>query len=128
MIVGTNASTATSEDRDLWTVRGLLVRHKLLALGVGAAVVLMLGMILMAVFGSRAGAVSDSTTCTEWGSANQARQIAYGRLYIKEHGPLRGGSRSPASVIAAINNGCVQAYGDDVSDSVTVVQAIKGNF
>jgi hypothetical protein len=31
-------------------------------------------------------------------------------------------------VINAINAGCAQAFGEDVSDSVTVVQAISRNF
>jgi hypothetical protein len=78
--------------------------------------------------GPKAGAVSDSTTCTQWGSANQVQQAAYAKLYVKEHGPLRGGATSPSKVIAAINDGCARAYGDDVSDTATVTQAISGNF
>jgi hypothetical protein len=79
-------------------------------------------------FGAKGGAVSDTTTCTQWGSANQDRQIAYGRLYLREHGPIQGFEYSPAGVITAINDGCAVAYGDDVGDSTNVVQAISGNF
>lgn len=88
----------------------------------------MLAMILIPLFAAKARPVSDSTTCTQWGSANQAQQAAYARLYVREHGTLRGGATSPGSVIAAINAGCAQAYGDDVSDTTTVVQAISGTF
>jgi hypothetical protein len=34
----------------------------------------------------------------------------------------------PVSIITAINNGCNRAYSDDVADTVTIVQAITGNF
>lgn len=126
--MNTGVSTATSKNGEVWTIHGLLARHKPAALGAAAVIAVMLAMILVALFGSKAGAVSDATTCSQWGSANQRQQAAYARLYVREHGPLRNGGTSPASVIAAINNGCAQAYGDDVSDSVTVTQAISGNF
>jgi hypothetical protein len=127
VLVSTGASAAAAKDSE-FSVRSLLMRHKLFALGLAAAIALMLAMILVAVLGPKGGAVTDSTTCTQWGSANQALQAAYGRLYLKEHGPLPGGGNSPSKVIAAINNGCTQAYGDDVSDTATVRQAISGGF
>jgi hypothetical protein len=128
VIVSTSASTPASNDGELWTVRALLARHKLAALGVAAFIAVMLAIALVAVFGSKAGAISDATTCSEWGSANADQQAAYARLYAREHGVLRAGLTSPASVIAAINNGCSKAYTDDVSDTATVVQAISGTF
>jgi hypothetical protein len=112
----------------VWTVRGLLARHKLAALAVAAVIAVMLAMFLVALFGSRAGTVSDATTCTQWGSANQDQQAAYARLYLRQHGALGSGGSSPASVIAAINRGCLQAYDDDVDDTTTVVEAISGKF
>jgi ABC-type glycerol-3-phosphate transport system substrate-binding protein len=93
-----------------------------------AACALMLALALVAIFGAKAGAVSDSTTCTTWGSANSDQQNAYARLYIEEHGAVRGVGTSPANVINAINIECLQAYNDDVSDSTTVVGAISGYF
>lgn len=128
MIVNSGASTVAPKDGKLRTIRGLIARHKPAALAVAGIIAVMLAMILVSLLGSKAGAVSDSTTCTQWGAANQDQQTAYARLYMREHGPPRGVGTSPASVIAAINNGCIQAYGDDVSDTVTVVQAISGNF
>jgi hypothetical protein len=97
-------------------------------LALAAVIAVMLAMILVALLGSKGGAVRDATTCTQWGSANQHQQAAYARLYVREHGPLSDGGTSPTSVIAAINDGCTRAYGEDVSDTVTVVQAISGNF
>lgn len=125
--MSTGARSAAARDSE-FSLRGLLTRHKLVALGLAAAIALMLAMILVAVLGPKAGAVTDSTTCTQWGSSNQAQQAAYGKLYVKEHGPLPDGGSSPSKVIAVINYGCAQAYGDDVSDTVTVRQAISGNF
>ena len=126
--MSTGTSTTASRDDELWTLRGLLTRHKPVALGLAALILLLVGTILLSVLGSKGGAVSDSTTCTQWGSANQARQAAYAKLYVKEHGPLRGAGTSSSRVIAAINAGCARAYGDDVSDSVTIAQAISGRF
>ncbi len=89
----------------------------------------MVAMIALAVLGSKAGAVTDATTCSQWGSANQNRQTTYARLYVRERGPVsaRWGP-APTGVLNAINAGCTQAFGEGVSDSVTVVQAISRNF
>jgi hypothetical protein len=128
VIANTDPSTAVSKPGESWALRELLTRHKWAAVGVSALVALMLAMVLVAVFGAKPGAVTDATSCTQWGSMNQARQAAYARLYVREHGPLRGFGAAPETIITAINDGCARAYADDVSDTVTVVQAISGNF
>lgn len=127
-------STSPSTTRpatDVWPgpVRGLIARHKLAALAAAGLCAVTVATIALAALGSKAGAVSDTTTCTQWGSANQNRQIAYARLYVREHGAVspRWGP-APAGVINAINAGCAQAFGEDVSDSATVVQAISRTF
>jgi hypothetical protein len=106
----------------------VIAAHKTAALGVAALCAVMLATILMAALGAKAGAVTDSTTCSQWGSANVNRQNAYARLYVSEHGAIPGWGGTPAGVINAINAGCDQAFGEDVSDSVSVVQAISRNF
>jgi hypothetical protein len=127
--VSTSASPTAGDNGGLWSIRGLLARHKLVALGVAAVIVVIVAPVVIALLGSSARSmVSDATTCAQWGSANQDQQAAYARLYVREHGPLRNGPTSPASVIAAINNGCSQAYDDDVDETTTVVQAISGHF
>jgi hypothetical protein len=120
--------TRTGQDIELWTVRGLIARHKRVAFGAAAGCALMLAIILVAVFGAKAGAVTDSTTCTQWGSTNVVRQDAFAKLYVKEHGPIQGVGTSPASVVSGINIACLEAYNDDVSDSTTVTQALSGTF
>ena len=126
--MNTSASTPAVPDSELWTIRGLVARHKLAALGVAAVIALVLAMILTVILGPKAGAVTDATTCTQWGSANQNQQAAYAKLYVREHGPLPGGSTSPANIITWINDGCTLAYEVDASDTTTVVQAISRKF
>jgi hypothetical protein len=111
-----------------WTLRALISRQKRLSIGVLALVVVMLAMLVVGVVGSRAGAVSDSTSCSGWGSANQNQQQAYASLYVEEHGALRSGARDAASVEAAINTGCLQAFSSDVEDTVNVYQAINNQY
>lgn len=123
-----DSATPTGQDVELWTIRGLIAGHRWAALAAAAGCALMLAIILLAIFGARAGAVSDSTTCTQWGSANVVRQDAYAKLYVEEHGPLHGVGTAPATVVSAINISCLEAYNEDVSDSTTVVQALSGAF
>jgi hypothetical protein len=111
-----------------WTIRGLIAGHKRAASFAAAAVVVMVALILVAALSAKAGPVTDATTCTQWGSANVNRQHAYAGLYVREHGPVPRWGASPVMVINAINAGCFQAYGDDVDDTTTVIQAISGNF
>lgn len=126
---GSAPATPTDQHAELLTIRGLIAGHKWAALVAAALCAVIVAMILVAVLGAKAGPVTDSTLCTQWGSANQDQQNAYARFYLKEHGPTRGSGSSPAAgVINAINNGCLQAFNDGVDDSTTVVQAISGNF
>lgn len=89
----------------------------------------MVAIFAMAALGAKAGAVTDKTTCAQWGSANVNTQAAYARLYVSRHGPVaaRWGPGA-AGVVNAINAGCYQAFGEDVADSATVVQAISRSF
>jgi hypothetical protein len=85
--------------------------------------------LALIILGPRAGAVTDRTTCEQWGSTNVRAQDAYARLYVSEHGNVspRWGA-APTGVINAINAGCYQAYGEDVANTTNVVQAITRNF
>ena len=84
---------------------------------------------LLIVLGPKAGAVTDSTTCEQWGSMNVNRQDAYAKLYVSAHGAVspRWGP-APTGVINAINAGCYQAFGEGVANQATVIQAIKRDF
>ncbi len=111
-----------------WTVRGLIAGHRTAALLTAAAFAVMVALIVIAMLGGKQQAVTDATTCTEWGSANVDQQHTYAQLYVREHGSIPRWGTAPAMVIGAINAGCFQAYGDDVDDTTSVVQAISGDF
>jgi hypothetical protein len=111
-----------------WSVRGLVASHKPAAAIAGGALALMVVLIVVAMLAASGGSVSDATSCTQWGSANVNQQHAYARLYVREHGSIPRWGSAPTMVINAINAGCFQAYGDDVSDNTTIVQAVSGNF
>lgn len=129
LILDSGVSTTGPDPGDTWTIRALVARYKLAAATVAAFLAVIVISILVAAFGSTGAVViRDDTTCTQWGAANPNQQAAYARRYVLEHGPLSDGASAPASVMAAINRGCTQAYGEAVSDTVSVVQAIRGNF
>lgn len=110
-------------------MRGLIASHKVASLVVAGLCAATVAVLVLVAFGPKAGAVTDSTTCAQWGSTNVTEQDAYARLYVKEHGPVstRWGP-APTGVINAINAGCYQAFGEDVSDTATVVQAVSRDF
>ncbi len=126
----TRISTAPqAQSFEQWTLRGLIARHKRATLVLAGLCALMVIPFVLVAVGSKGAAIADTTTCTQWGNTTQNGQSAYGRLYLREHGPVQGfGGPQPAAVVRAINWGCGVAYGDDVSDETTVVQAIKGNY
>jgi hypothetical protein len=126
--VSTELTTPQSYSDDSWTMRSLIARHKRASIGALALFVVMLALLVAAIAGSTAGAVTDSTSCAGWGSANQDQQQAYAGLYVREHGSLASGARDAASVEASINRGCMQAFGSDVADTVNVYQAINRQY
>jgi hypothetical protein len=112
-----------------WTLRGLIASHKVASLVIAALCAATVAVLLLVALGPKAGAVTDSTTCAQWGSTNVTAQEAYARLYIREHGPVSAGwGPGGQGVINAVNAGCYEAFGEDVSDTATVVQAISRSF
>jgi hypothetical protein len=128
--VSTSASAShTPSQAAPWTARGLIASHKAASLAVAAVCAVAVALFVVTALGAKAGPVTDSTTCAQWSSANVNQQDAYARLYVSEHGPVssRWGP-VPVGVINAINAGCYQAFGEQVSDTATVVQAISRSF
>jgi hypothetical protein len=107
------------------SIRSLVARYRGLSLVVAGLLVVLLAMFVAALLHSGPTAVSDATTCAQWSSATQGQQDAYAGLYQREHGPVPGRTAGAASVVAAINSGCMQAFANDVEDNVNVVQAIR---
>ena len=123
------SATQTAADFAPWSVRSLIASHKAASLLIAALLAATVAIFAIVALGPKAGAVTDSTTCAQWGSTNVNEQDAYARLYVSEHGPVspRWGP-APTGVINAINAGCYQAFGEDVSDTATVVQAVSRSF
>lgn len=122
-------ATLRPSDFAPWTIRGLIASHKIASSVIAALCAVTVAVLLLVTLGPKAGGVMDSTTCAQWGSTNVNAQDAYARLYVREHGPVSAGwGPSPAGVVNAINAGCYQAFGEDVSDTATVVQAVSRSF
>lgn len=110
-------------------MRGLVASHKRASLLIAGLFAIAIAYLAIIALGPTAGAVTDRTTCEQWASANINRQDAYARQYVSEHGGVspRWGP-APTGVINAINAGCYQAWGEDVAETTTVVQAISRQF
>ena len=123
------SATHTASDGAPWTIRGLIASHKAASLVIAVLCAVAVAYLALIALAPKAGAVTDSSTCAQWGSSNVNLQDAYARLYVREHGGVspRWGP-VPTGVINAINAGCYQAFGEDVSDTTTVVQAISRDF
>lgn len=121
----TERAALADQTAGVWTTRALFARHKRVGISAVALLVLFLAIIVGGLLASSPAVVRDSSTCSTWSSANQSAQQAYAVRYVREHGPLASGATSPATVVAAINAGCTEAYDNDVQDSVTLVHAIQ---
>jgi hypothetical protein len=121
----TERAAPADQTAEVWTTRALIARHRRLGVTAVALLVLFLAIIVGGLLASSPAVVRDSSTCSTWSSANQSAQQAYAVRYVREHGPLATGATAPATVVAAINAGCTEAYDNDVQDSVTLVHAIQ---
>lgn len=125
-VTGTSErAEASGQPAENWTTRTLFARHKAAGIGGLALLALLLVITVGGILLSRPLVVSDSSSCTAWGSANDTQQRAYARRYVQEHGALPGGATEPVRVLAAVNAGCTQAFENDVQDSLTVREAIR---
>ncbi|HET9073138.1 MAG TPA: hypothetical protein VFN48_01035 [Solirubrobacteraceae bacterium] len=112
-----------------WTVRGLAASHPRGTIVCVVLLALTIGYFAIIAAGPRAGAIADHSTCEQWGSANVDRQHAYAALFLAEHhrvSPKWG--PGTVGVINAINAGCYQAYGEDVANTATMLQAVTRGF
>ncbi len=111
-----------------WSTIALIRRHKLAAAGAAAMLLILVALLAAALAAPHNGAVSDSTSCSTWGSATQAQQQAFATHYLSQHGNLIGWGPGAAGVLAAVNGGCEAAFSTDVEDKITVLDAIEGRY
>jgi hypothetical protein len=115
--------------RERLTLRTVMSRHKGASAGAIALLFVLVAVTVSPAFlSSSGGALSDSTSCSGWGSASQAQQTAYSHLYLNEHGALPSGARDPNSIKSAVSNACIQAAYLGEADDVSVVAAIKHQY
>jgi hypothetical protein len=126
--VSTDGVFPEDSDFEQWSLLALLTRDKRVLAGVLVLLASIVGVAVIEIEGPKVTSVSDSTSCSQWGSVTDNEQAAYARLYLREHRVLPDGATGVANVEYAINFGCVQAYGSDEEDSVSVLQAIRGQY
>lgn len=127
----TSASTdGGTQVQDTWPppLRTLVVRHKVASLIALAVVVVFFAILIPEFLTAGKLKITDSTSCQAWSTAKPKQQAAYSRLYVRLHGALSHGATSTASIEAAVNYGCIQAYAFDEADTITVLQAIRREY
>jgi hypothetical protein len=110
------------------TLRGLARAHKRVSAALAAILLVLVGIVLATALGSHVSRISDSASCSVWSSAPQSERDAYAARYVKEHGPLPSGASDAATIEGVIDGGCIQAYGFDEADTVTVLEAIRKQY
>jgi hypothetical protein len=111
------------------SVRTIVRRHKAATAGAIAVVLVLLGaMVAAALPSAKAGALTDSSTCSAWSSATQAQRSAYAHLYITEHGSSVSGGLGAANVESTINGDCNHAAYLGEADDISIVAALNHAF
>ena len=111
------------------TLRTIVRRHKAATAGAIAMVLVLVGVMAAAALPSaKAGALSDSSTCTAWTSASHAQQTAYAHLYVTEHGTGVSGGLGATSVESAVNSACNHAAYLGEADDISIVAALNHAF
>ncbi len=111
------------------TLRTIVRRHKAATAGALAIVLVLIGVMAAAALPSaKAGALSDSSTCSAWSSASRAQQSGYAHLYITEHGAGVSGGLDAGSVESAIDGACNHAAYLGEADDIGLVAALNHAF
>jgi hypothetical protein len=109
------------------SIKAIILRHKAASAAAVAIVLVLVGaMVAAALPSAKAGALSDSSTCSAWSSATGAQQTAYARLYVNER--LGGANRHVGTIKAALNGDCNHAAYLGEADDVSVVAALNHAF
>lgn len=84
--------------------------------------------VLPTLSGSSAGALTDSTTCSQWAAATPGQQSGYAYLYLREYRPAPVTAANAQAVGGAISKACVEAAYLGEADDVSVVAAFRHAF
>lgn len=109
------------------SLKKLILAHKRATAGVIAVVVVLVGVMVAAALPSaREVSLSDSSTCSAWGSASQAQRSAYARLYVAEY--ANTGARDQDTTEADLNSDCTHAAYLGEADDISLVAAMNHAF
>lgn len=109
------------------SLKKLILAHKRATGGVIAVVVVLVGVMVAAALPSaRAIALSDSSTCSAWGSASQAQRSAYARVYVTEY--ASSGARDQDTTEADLTSACSHAAYLGEADDISLVAAMNHAF
>jgi len=100
------------------SLKKLILAHRRATAGVIAVVVVLVGVMVAAALPSaRALSLSDSSTCSAWGSASQAQRSAYAALYLTEYptSRVRDQDTTEADLTGACNHAAYLGEADDIS-------------
>ena len=129
------SSSAPTEDAKTWgegsgqpSLRAFVLKHRFLSLSAAAVIVVLAAFTALGIATSSSAPLSDATTCARWSAARQTQQQAYAELYLREHGSLPGGATDTLSVQNEINNSCLAAFNSGDEQTVTLLQASRGDY
>jgi hypothetical protein len=110
-------------------IRTIVRRHKAATAGAIVVVLVLIGaMVAAALPSAKAGALSDSSTCSAWSAATQAQQSAYAHLYVTEHASSVSGGLAAANVESTINGDCNHAAYLGEADDISIIAALNHAF
>jgi hypothetical protein len=111
------------------SLKAIILRHKAAAAAAIAVVLVLVGVMAAAALpNAKAGALTDSSTCSAWQSATQTQQAAYAHLYVTEHGSSVSGGLGGAGVESSINGACKHAAYLGEADDISVIAALSHAF
>ncbi len=108
------------------SLKTIILRHRRATAAAIVVVVVLIGVMAAAALPSaKAGALADSSSCSQWTSATAAQQSAYAHLYITEH---VSSALSAGNVESAINTDCNHAAYLGEADDISIVAALNHAF
>jgi hypothetical protein len=125
---GDPAASGSSADHR-WTLTLLMRRHKRVAAGLIALVLVLIAATLVTTISSPSRQpLSDSASCSQWAAGTTGQKSAYAHVYINEHGRFANTARNAASVETAINKACTKASYLGEADDVSILAALRKAF
>lgn len=116
---------------DAWrpSITGLIRAHKQVSAIVAMLLAAMIAITVgTALAGPSRAALSDSTSCSQWGAASASQQLGYAELYLHEHPAALTVPPMAAGIRATVSQDCAHAAYLGESDEITVLAALEHAF